>query len=66
MTIAPAKDTPSSLSSLAAVAWSDIAMMIGIGLVKDSEAVFFQYLGNEQEPTALTDPYWSSPLTTSA
>ena len=31
-------------------------MMIGIGLVKDSEAVFFQYLGEEQTPSALMMP----------
>ena len=32
---------------------TDVSMMIGIGLVKDSEAVFFQYLGEEQTPSAL-------------
>lgn len=41
---------------------SDIAMMIGIGLVKDSDAVFFQYLGEEQTPSALTLPS-GKPLT---
>ena len=35
---------------------SDVSMMIGIGLVKDSEAVFFQYLGDEQTPSALMMP----------
>ena len=31
-------------------AWSmDVAMMIGVGLVKDSDAVFFQYLGDDQD-----------------
>ena len=35
---------------------TDVSMMIGIGLVKDSEAVFFQYLGEEQTPTALMMP----------
>ena len=35
---------------------SDVAMMIGIGLVKDSPAVFFQYLGDEQTPCGLTMP----------
>ena len=30
-------------------------LMIGIGLVKDSEAVYFQYLGDEQS-TALVKP----------
>ena len=42
----------------------DIAMMIGVGVVKDSDAVFFQYLGNEQEPAALTIPTNGKPLTT--
>ena len=28
-------------------------MMIGIGLVKDTEAVFFEYLGDDEEPAAL-------------
>ena len=27
----------------------DIAMMIGIGLNKESDAVFFQYLGEEKQ-----------------
>ena len=35
---------------------SDVEMMIGIGLVKDSDAVFFQYLGEEQQPKALVLP----------
>ena len=35
---------------------TDVSMMIGIGLVKDSEAVFFQYLGEEQTPSALMMP----------
>ena len=35
---------------------SDIEMMIGIGLVKDSDAVFFQYMGEEQQPQALMLP----------
>lgn len=35
---------------------TDVAMMIGIGLVKDSEAVFFQYIGDDQQPTALMMP----------
>ena len=35
---------------------SQVDMMIGIGLVKDSEAVYFQYLGDEQTPSALMMP----------
>ena len=37
-------------------------MMIGIGLVKDTDAVFFQYLGEEQTPSALMLPS-GKPLT---
>ena len=33
-----------------------VEMMIGIGLVKDSEAVFFQYLGEDRAPMALMMP----------
>ena len=35
---------------------TNVEMMIGVGLVKDSDAVFFQYLGEEQTPTALVMP----------
>ena len=35
---------------------SSVDMMIGIGLVKDTDAVFFQYLGEEQQPAALMLP----------
>ena len=31
----------------------DVDMMIGIGLVKDTDAVFFEYLGDDEEPAAL-------------
>ena len=41
---------------------SDVAMMIGVGLVKDTEAVFFQYMGEEQTPSALMLPS-GKPLT---
>ncbi len=34
----------------------DVAMMIGVGLVKDSDAVFFRYLGEEQPAQALSYP----------
>ena len=40
----------------------DIAMMIGVGLVKDSDAVFFQYLGEDQTPRALTVPTSGKPV----
>ena len=32
---------------------STVDMMVGIGVVKDSDAVFFQYLGDSNEPAAL-------------
>ena len=35
---------------------SSVDMMIGIGLVEDTDAVFFQYLGEEQQPAALMLP----------
>jgi hypothetical protein len=40
----------------------DVAMMIGVGLVKDSDAVFFQYLGEDQKPRALTIPTSGKPV----
>ena len=42
---------------------SDVEMMIGVGLVKDSDAVFFQYMGDEAQPQALTMPVSGKPLT---
>ena len=42
---------------------SEVSMMVGIGLVKDSDAVFFQYVGNEQPPVALVKPNSGRPLT---
>ena len=41
---------------------SDISMMIGVGVVKDSDAVYFQYLGDEQTPRALTVPTNGKPV----
>ena len=32
---------------------SQVDMMVGIGVLKDSDAVFFQYLGDSNEPAAL-------------
>ena len=32
---------------------SEVDMMVGIGVLKDSDAVFFQYLGDSNEPAAL-------------
>ena len=39
----------------------DVEMMIGIGLVKDSDAVFFQYMGEEQTKALMLDS--GKPLT---
>lgn len=36
--------------------------MIGVGIVKDSDAVFFQYVGDDQEPRALTLPTSGKPV----
>jgi hypothetical protein len=43
----------SVLADFAGGTTGEVEMMIGIGLVKDSDAVFFQYLGEEQTPQAL-------------
>jgi hypothetical protein len=42
---------------------SDVSMMIGVGVNKDSDAVFFMYRGDDQEPVALTIPTSGKPLT---
>ena len=49
-------DNAALISEFAGGNSTDVSMMIGIGLVKDSEAVFFQYLGEEQTPSALMMP----------
>lgn len=47
-TIAAPVDQPNALiAELVSEAASDIDMMIGVGLVKDSDAVFFQYVGDK-------------------
>ena len=51
--IAPTNATSALVADFAGGATSDVEMMIGIGLVKDSDAVFFQYLGDDAEPAAL-------------
>jgi len=56
-------DTTAVLAEFTGGNSSDVAMMIGIELVKDSDAVFFQYLGEEQTPQALTLPTSGKPLT---
>ena len=62
-TAAPATNNTSALvAEFAGGAASDISMMIGIGLVKDSDAVFFQYQGEGIEPMALVQ-HSGRPLT---
>ena len=55
--------TAEILSEFTGGGQSAVSMMIGIGVVKDSDAVFFQYLGDEQAPQALTMPSSGRPLT---
>lgn len=55
-------DNTALINEFAGGTSSDVSMMIGIGLVKDSEGVFFQYLGEEQQPSALMLPS-GKPLT---
>ena len=55
-TSAISTDVASSIVAELGGSTSDVEMMIGIGLVKDSDAVFFQYLGDEQTPQALVMP----------
>ena len=63
MTIAPSSALVTEFCGGASNAVSmDVAMMIGVGLVKDSDAVFFQYLGEEQKPRALTIPTSGKPV----
>jgi len=56
MTTSIVPTNTTDVSDFTGGAESDVAMMIGIGLVKDSPAVFFQYLGDEQTPAGMTLP----------
>ena len=49
-------DLASSIVSELGGSESNVDMMIGIGLNKESDAVYFQYLGEEQKPAALMMP----------
>lgn len=55
LSITPAELAASIVSEVGG-SENTVDMMIGIGLVKDSEAVYFQYLGDEQTPSALMMP----------
>ena len=61
--LAITNDTAAILGEFTGGGQSDVSMMIGIGLVKDSDAVFFQYVGNDMPPQALMMPSSGRPLT---
>jgi len=50
---APTNNISALVTEFSGGAASDISMMIGVGLIKDTDAVFFQYLGEGVEPMAL-------------
>ena len=52
----------SILAEFAGGSTGTVDMMIGIGLVKDSQAVYFQYMGEGQPPQALMLPNNGKPL----
>ena len=56
MTTVNADVAAALVADLGGASANSVEMMIGIGLVKDSDAVFFQYLGDEQTPSALMLP----------
>lgn len=58
-----AQTNTSVLSEFVGGSTPEVAMMIGIGLVKESDAVFFQYMGEDQKPNALMLPMSGKPLT---
>ena len=41
----------------------DVSMMVGIGLDKESDAVYFKYMGDNQKPQPLLKPQSGRPLT---
>ena len=60
--LAQRTDNTALLAEFAGGSSSDVAMMIGVGLVKDSEGVFFEYIGEDIQPAALMLPS-GKPLT---
>lgn len=53
-TAAPTTDLAKSIvAEFAGGSETSVDMMVGIGVLKDSDAVFFQYLGDSNEPAAL-------------
>lgn len=55
--------SPSILAEFTGGSTGEVEMMIGVGIVKDSDAVFFQYMGDDQQPVALVLPNSGKPLT---
>lgn len=55
-TAALATSTSAIVSEFSGGSSSKVAMFIGIGLVKDSDAVFFQYKEGEETPIPLLEP----------
>jgi hypothetical protein len=55
-TAALATSTSAIVSEFSGGSSSNVAMFIGIGLVKDSDAVFFQYQNEGEQPVALLQP----------
>ena len=55
-TAALATSTSAIVSEFSGGSSSNVAMFIGIGLVKDSDAVFFQYKEEGEQPVALLQP----------
>ena len=56
MTTSIVPTNTADVSDFTGGAESDVTCMMGIGLVKDSPAVFFQYLGDDQQPAGLMLP----------
>jgi len=55
-TAALSTSTSAIVSEFSGGSSSNVAMFIGIGLVKDSDAVFFQYKNEGEQPVALLQP----------
>ena len=55
-TAALATSTSAIVSEFTGGSSSNVAMFIGIGLVKDSDAVYFQYQNEGEQPVALLQP----------
>ena len=54
-------DTSSIVAEIGGQSSAEVSVMIGIGLVKDSDAVYFQYVGDDKTQALVKDN--GSPLT---